>query len=155
MKNKLSKIVIAVIGLTIGVSVAFAASVHFKKTPTFTDNGTTLTTCFSLAGLGNQDVTISISTTGEATTTCTNPAGEVAPGINKQDLGGSVSQTFKANEIKNGTLTACVTTANPTITSKEAGSPNNNWTAAITDVEFDSATVTVTQGGQIVLQQTF
>ena len=153
--KKLGKIILAIGGLNILVAVAFAASVHFKKPPTFNDNGTTLTACCSLAGLGNADVTISIHTTGEAATTCTNQGGEPAPGINKQNLGGDASQTFSANQIKNGTLTACLTTANPTITSKEAGCPNNTWTASITDVEFETVTITVVQGGKIVLQQTF
>ncbi|MEO7298920.1 MAG: hypothetical protein ABI042_10145 [Verrucomicrobiota bacterium] len=105
--------------------------------------------------MGNEDVTISIATTGTAKTTCTNPAGNSAPGIDKKDLGGSTTQTFKATEIKNGTLSACVTTAAPTISAKEAGCPNNNFTATISDVDFTSATITVTQGGQIVLQQTY
>jgi hypothetical protein len=61
-----------------------AASVHFKGgLPKFTDLGTTLKTCFSLAGLGNQDVTIIVEAAGMISTTCTNPGGNVAPGLNK------------------------------------------------------------------------
>jgi hypothetical protein len=50
-------------------SVAFAANVHFKRDPSFTDQGQTLTSTVSLTGLGNGDVTITLQVTGGATYT--------------------------------------------------------------------------------------
>jgi len=136
---------------------ALAASVHFKpRSPTFTDNGTTLTATGTLAGLGNEDIVVTVEATGSASTMCVSPGGNPAPGQNKVAVTVTGTQTISASEIKNGTVTFRVTTPEPRQpTGKEAGCPNDNWTATITDVTFTSATVTVVQGGEVVLKQTF
>ena len=138
-------------------TAALAANVHFVKAPTFTDNGTTLTTTGKLAGLGNGDIKITLSVTGIATKiTCTNPGGNQAPGQNKPGVTASGTQTISRDEIKNGTVTIRVTTLEPAqLTPKQAGCPNNNWTAKIDDVDFSSASITVVQGGQTVLNKTY
>lgn len=141
----------------IAPTAALAANVHFVKGPTFTDNGTTLTTSGKLAGLGNEDLTITVAVAGIATKiTCTNPGGNQAPGQNKPGVTASGSQTITRNEIKNGSVNISVTTAEPAqLTPKQAGCPNNRWTADIDDVRFTSATITVVQGGAVVFKKTY
>lgn len=138
-------------------TAALAANVHFVKAPTFTDNGTTLTVTGKLAGLGNEDLKVTVSTVGTATKiTCTNPGGNQAPGQNKPRVNTIGTQVIERDEIKNGSVTIRVTTAAPAqLTAKQAGCPNNNWTARIDDVEFSSATITVVQGGRTVLTETY
>lgn len=144
------------LALALIATAAFAANVHFVKGPTFTDNGTTLTTTGKLAGLGNEDLRITVAVTGTATKiTCTNPGGNQAPGQNKPGVTASGSQTISSDQIKNGSVNIRVTTAEPAqLTPRQAGCPNNRWTARIDDVEFESAKITVVQGGRVVLEET-
>lgn len=138
-------------------TTALAANVHFVNGPTFTDNGTTLTTTGKLAGIGNQDLKVTVSVTGIAMKiTCTNPGGKQAPGQNKPGVTASGTQTITRDEVKNGTVRINVTTLEPAqLTPKQAGCPNNRWTADIDDVDFTSATITIVQGGETVFNKTY
>jgi hypothetical protein len=131
-------------------ALAQTSGVHFLRGPFFTDEGTTLRATGTLAGLGGEDVTVTLTATGTGSVTCTNPAGKVAPG---QSFTTSVTGTQSDIEVKNGRANFDVETLAPTA---PAGScPNPKWTATVTDVAFTSATITATQDGIVVLAETF
>lgn len=143
------------VAMTMIGSAALASSVHFKSKggPTFTDNGLTLTATGDLAGLGNGDITVTINATGQPVATCTNPSGANQPaGQNPAKATFSGSVVIDASLIKNGTVAFSVTTAAPpTPVPGAPGCPNPRWTETIVDVVFSSPSITVSQGGAVVL----
>ena len=150
--RRLSVLVLLVTLLAVLVApTAFAANPHFIGKVKFSDQGTTLNATGSIAGLGNEDITVVLDATGTALISCRNPGGNIAPGQNKEvDVSGSQENI----QVKNGRANFNVTTLEPTLDPAEV-CPNAQWTPILRDVRFSSATITVFQDGEQVLQETF
>lgn len=158
MTQRTSMVMVAlVLAAVIGVS---ASSVHLKgganAQPSFVDLGLSLSAASSLAGLGNADVLVSITAQANVTSTCSNQGGNQAPGQNPAPITVSGSLSIPAEEIKNGTTPFNVATVPPpAVIAGAPDCPNPNWTEAITDLSFTSATITVEQPpGTVVLTVT-
>lgn len=159
--RRLSIVVLVFMGVIAVAPAAMAANVHFKggkdAGPSFRDTGLTLNSSGALAGLGNEDLVITLTARGNPTATCTNPSGKnEPPGQNPAPVTLTGTQSIPASEIKNGNVSFNVTTAGPVTPIPGAPDcPNPRWTEAITDIAFTSATLTVEQPeGTVVLEAT-
>src|SRR5262245_3584155 len=108
MSSLMSKRLIpaAAVALLLGTT-AYAASVHLSpphSSPTFTDNGLTLTASGTLSGLGNVNGAIFISADANVAATCTNPGNSQTqpPGQNPAPITVTGSEPISISEIKNG-----------------------------------------------------
>jgi len=141
---------------------AYASSVHLKggrnAEPAFTDNGLTLAASGELAGLGNGDVLVTLTATGNPVATCQNPgSGEhFPPGQNPAPVTVTGSVGIPESEIKNGNTPFAVETEAPVTPVPGAPDcPNPNWVEEITDMRFTAATITIEQPpGTVVLAVT-
>jgi hypothetical protein len=161
--------VLALMALALAAVPAMAASPHFKgqNSPTFSQpTPTTLNASGALAGLGNYNTFVQLNASGVPDVTCTSPGGNESPGQNPGSVDVSGGQFIPVSSLdKNGNVPFSVTTSPPaTITGKQGGCPNNNWTATINSIDFSSATIIVYQdfngnglfsANEVVLTQTF
>jgi hypothetical protein len=141
-KSWLIGLAAALVALFAFPAIASAQSGHFvtggKNAPTCMDIGTQLQCTGKVAGLGGTTFEITLEATGTAAVDCRNHGGNVAPGQRT-----SVTATGTSGPLetpRNGHYEFTVTTVTPTVPDVPT-CPNPNWTAEVTDVEFDSATL--------------
>jgi hypothetical protein len=146
MKRKLVlPLVAAAAVLALFAGTALAQAGHFVGTPTCRDLGTQVQCTGKVAGLGGTTFTITVSAPGTASVTCTNPAGNVAPGQSFSTTVTGTSGPFATP--RNGQARFTVTSNAP---SAPPGScPNPMWTATVTDVQFTTATITLFEDGNV------
>ena len=152
MRTKTTLVIVALFV----ASLAYAASVHLKgganAEPEFFDLGLALQASGALSGLGRDNILIQLDATADVTSTCTNKGGNQAPGQNPSEVDITGAVSIPASEVKNGNLSFSVVTEPPVTPIPGApGCPNKNWRQDITDLAFTSATITVEQGGDVVL----
>jgi len=156
--SRMAAVLIAVLVALALVATVSAGNVHLKggknATPSFVDNGLSLTASGELAGLGNGDVLVTIDATADVTANCTNPGDQSkVPGQNPAPISVTGSVSIPASEIKNGnTPFSVTTTAPPSSIPGAPDCPNPGWSENILDLAFTSATITVEQpAGNVVL----
>lgn len=161
MRKILALLVALFVAVLASAPAANAASPHFKKngSPVCTvavSGSSSSTTCTaSMAGLGNEDVVLSLTVSGSAVYQCQNAGGNIAPGQNKVLVGPVTSPTtIPGSEIKNGNLTfttnPAVLTAPSTVSAAEAGCPNPNWTGVNPTLTVTNISLTISQGGVLL-----
>lgn len=148
----------AVATLALTASIALGA-VTFHSGPDFTFNEETgeVTVTADMSGLGNQPAIASITQSVTAFYTCQNPGGNIAPGQKGLSFT-SDPVTQGLNTDKNGRdlidLTAPAIAPDETVGGKTAGCPNGRWTGINPVISERSATLTITQRGQVIYTET-
>ena len=157
MTRKLGILGAALAALALGASSVFAA-ITFHQGPTFTDQGGgyTVRLFAEASGLGNADLTGTVTFSADVQYTCRNKGGNTAPG-QPLHIEQQASQSARANP-KNGRATIDLTaslTVPATVPGNQIGCPNGNWTG-INPVVIGSvsATGTITWQGQVLFSQT-
>jgi hypothetical protein len=137
--------------LLLAAPIATAANVHLKggknAEPAFYDHGLALEASGELAGLGYENVVITMDAEADVESTCTNQGGHQAPGQNPAPITVSGTATLDPSEFKkNGNTPFAVITEEPDpIIPGAPDCPNPNWTETIEDLLFTSAVITVEQ----------
>jgi hypothetical protein len=131
---------------------AFAQSPHFKHgSPQSSDGGLTLTSFGDLAGLGNGDLRLKLTASGNPTANCCNPSAGAnsckVPGQNPAAATVTSGTTLiPSSELKNGTTPYSVTTNAPTTPIPGAPQcPSSSWVENITDMAFTQAALRIQQ----------
>jgi hypothetical protein len=150
MKRRIAVVALVFAAVALIAQQALAVSPHLKgKNPVaFTDNGLTLSATVSYAGLGNFDTLQNLTASAQPTADCVNPgSGEHRPpGHNPAEATVSGSTAVPAGDIKNGNVTIATTTNPPVSPIPGAPEcPNASWIENITDMAFNSATITLFQ----------
>jgi hypothetical protein len=149
MKRTVLRLLLAAVAaltlLTTFASASFAQAGHFVGEPTCRDIGTQTQCTGKVAGLGGTTFTITVTAQGTATVTCTNPAGNVAPGQTFTFTAFGSSGPFATP--RNGQARFTVTTDQPT--APPGSCPNPMWTATVTDVAFTTATLTLLEDSTV------
>ena len=118
------------------ISFKFANPHELSPTTATITADNRLRVCFDIAGLGNVSQTnLTVNYTVTVTTTCTNPAGQIAPGQTKTSTS---SQPFVVS-VNNGRANDCVTTNAPI----PGSCPNGKWTGTVSDASYSNVSISI------------
>jgi hypothetical protein len=131
--------IVTVFALALVGSIAIAAKPQFKASPTFTDNGTTMSVTGSLAGLGGGDLEISLQATGTETAVCGVPGG-MDPPPKQVVLTGAMVVAAPVNQNGPAMFEGLTSTAPPAPACAESG---GDAMAAQHDVGFTNVSVQI------------
>lgn len=124
---------------------ALAQSGHFVGEPVCRDIGTQVNCTGKVAGLGGTTFEITITAPGVASVECTNPGGNVAPGQDTEIT--PTATTGPRPTPRNGAFRFGFATTTPTAPADAC--PNDQWTGAVTDVAFTTATIQLREDGNV------
>jgi len=158
MRKSVWLILAALFAFAVTSSIALAA-VNVKSLPTATFSGASVTlTGGNFSGLGSVPADATLTATGEATYTCTNPTGHASPGQNPVPAQQGTTTAGLGNADHNGrgtitNMTATATAPDPAPSAQVVGcggGGSTQWTVTKPVVTVTGAHLEITQGGSII-----
>jgi hypothetical protein len=158
MRKSLWMIVAGLFAVAITASIALAA-VNVKSLPTATFSGASVTlTGGNFSGLGSVPADATLTATGSATYTCTNPTGHASPGQNPVPAQQGTTTTGLGNADHNGrgtitNMTATVSGVDPTPSAQDVGcggKGSTQWTVTLNTLTATGAHLEISQGGSVI-----
>jgi hypothetical protein len=158
MRKSVLLIVTALFAVAVTSSIALAA-VNVKSLPTATFSGASVTlTGGNFSGLGSVPADATLTATGSATYTCTNPTGHASPGQNPVPAQPGTTSAGLGNADHNGrgtitNMTATVSGVVPTPTAQQVGcggKGSTQWTVTLNTLTATGAHLEITQGGSVI-----
>jgi hypothetical protein len=158
MRKSVLLIVTALFAVAVTSSIALAA-VNVKSLPTATFSGASVTlTGGNFSGLGSVPADATLTATGSATYTCTNPTGHESPGQNPVPAQQGTTTAGLGNADHNGrgtitNMTATVSGADPTPTAQQVGcggKGSTQWTVTLNTLTATGAHLEIIQGGSVI-----
>src|SRR5262245_26669375 len=126
---------------------------NIQVTPTFVDDGLTLSTQGTISELGKGEVVIHLNAVAQPSATCTAvEGGGKRANLTAKDMALTASQTIPAGSTRNRQVSFKLTTAAPSLDiGDSADCPDaDDWTERVDALAIESAVLTVEQEGAIV-----
>jgi hypothetical protein len=147
--HRLTIFVAVVCAGLLATSVAFGASPHFVKGPTYTATTSALTASGKAAGLANAPTDAFLTANRiDVFYQCQNHGQNFAPGHPATSTG--VVGPSEPITPHNGQITFSVSLAAPTVNAADA-CPNKNWTVVVSRVDYVGVVLHIQQNGTDIL----
>lgn len=152
------KRLIILIAVFAAASSTALAAVTVKSSPTASFSGASVTVSGgNFSGLGSTPAFATVTSSGQATYTCTNKGGNAAPGQNPVQAQGGSSGPVQLTSDHNGRSTippaTATVTAPPTPTAQQVGcggGGSTSWKVTLNTLTATGAHLEVTQGGSLI-----
>lgn len=140
-KRILSLLTVLLVAMILTSTVGAGGNVGFSKVQFSLGS---LDVTGTLTGLGGytDGVTVDLTAMGNPVVTCTSRGGNEAPGQNPSQVSANGTQII-TEIFKNGTAPVEVKAVPGSISAKQGGCPNKNWTAEIVSVLWTDAVINV------------
>jgi hypothetical protein len=153
-KHGLGLLILGILAFSAAAVVA-QDNTSFSDPPVFTERDKILIVSGSLSNLNQQETKVVVDARATANVICRDGKGTVVRRNRKVPANARVDDTIPVEMIASGHAAFFLMSGEPVLDRRLSSCGNPKWTQKVEDVDFHSATITVTQGGKVVLRRDF